>query len=336
IDALYTYCWPLDWLVASLDIPVRIIAVEYDADWQISNHKCPLEACGKKISEHAEILSKSLKLANVGSRPIIWISHSMGGLIVKHILMDDCKEDITNIQCLKASLQKEQLRSIREDHSYCTVPGPIVPEIPIEESDREILLPEMKTRQFHIQRGPHIFFRKSVFSECVVLAMPWCSSKFVYEKGDLPKKLKLLQDDQRCGKNLTEQTKGVVFFSVPHHGTPLASFVSKPVVEQLLNPSVEVCEMSEDSPVLKETQAFFSNMVNTHGTSVLTLNESRPIHHDFLGLNIYFVPSKNADPKVGKFYEVDASHLDICKPMSRESDIYKKVSEFVQEVIKNL
>ncbi|XP_068205735.1 protein SERAC1-like isoform X2 [Palaemon carinicauda] len=200
VDALYTCCWPIDWLMPSLSIPVRILAVDFDAEWQVSGSKYPVEARGKTVSQHAEHIAESLKAARVGDRPIVWITHSMGGLIVKQMIVNHFK-------------------------------------------------------QFPLDK-------------------------------ELVKDQSILQDRLSCNK-LAKQTLGVVFYSVPHHGTPLASYVSKPILRQLLQPTVEVCEMEED-------------------------------------------------PCIGTFHEVDASHRDICKPISRKSESYQKVEDFIQDIIKKL
>lgn len=249
VDALYTCCWPIDWLMPSLTIPVRILAVDFDAEWQISGSKYPIQARGKTISQHAECIAESLKAARVGDRPIVWISHSMGGLIVKDIIVNDFKQFQLN----------------------------------------EELVKDRNSRQ-----------------------------------------------DQLTLTSLAKQTLAVVFYSVPHHGTPLASYVSKPILRQLFQPTTEICDMGEESSVLSEVHNFFVNIVKAQGTAVLTLNETQPIHNNFLGFPVYFVPTKHGDPGIGTFHEVDTSHRDICKPVSRKCATYKEVEAFIQEVIKHL
>lgn len=43
----------------------------------------------KSLSSHSQELRQALEAAGVGERPIVWITHSMGGLVTKQILMED-------------------------------------------------------------------------------------------------------------------------------------------------------------------------------------------------------------------------------------------------------
>uniref|UniRef100_A0AAQ6IUN0 Protein SERAC1 n=1 Tax=Anabas testudineus TaxID=64144 RepID=A0AAQ6IUN0_ANATE len=83
----YTECWPKSWLAA--DCPnLRVLSVEYDShlsDWMA---KCPAENQRKSLAYRSQELLKKLKLAGVGERPVIWVAHSMGGLLVKKMLLD--------------------------------------------------------------------------------------------------------------------------------------------------------------------------------------------------------------------------------------------------------
>ncbi|XP_061189632.1 uncharacterized protein LOC133197554 [Saccostrea echinata] len=96
----YTFCWPKDWL--SKDVPfVRILSVEYDTNLSTWNANCPYETEKRSLPRRASELQKKLKAAGVGSRPIIWVTHSMGGLLVKEVLSQsnlhpDCSDIVHN------------------------------------------------------------------------------------------------------------------------------------------------------------------------------------------------------------------------------------------------
>lgn len=82
-----TKCWPRDWL--SNDFPgIRVIAVDYSSflsDW---GFKCPENYQRNSIAARSRALHKKLQAAGIGERPVIWVAHSMGGLIAKQLLCD--------------------------------------------------------------------------------------------------------------------------------------------------------------------------------------------------------------------------------------------------------
>lgn len=97
----YTYCWPKDWL--PFDCPnLRIIGINYETsltEWS-AKHTCPCEKKGT-LENRSDDLMKSLAASGVGQdRPIIWVGHSMGGLLVKEIIvqaMNDVNDDVKNL-----------------------------------------------------------------------------------------------------------------------------------------------------------------------------------------------------------------------------------------------
>uniref|UniRef100_A0A8C5VAW5 Protein SERAC1 n=1 Tax=Microcebus murinus TaxID=30608 RepID=A0A8C5VAW5_MICMU len=84
----YTTCWPKTWLAR--DCPaLRIISVEYDttlSDWRA---RCPMES---PVEFRSNEFLRKLRAAGVGDRPLIWVSHSMGGLLVKKMLLEASKK----------------------------------------------------------------------------------------------------------------------------------------------------------------------------------------------------------------------------------------------------
>ncbi|KAF2904971.1 hypothetical protein ILUMI_01214 [Ignelater luminosus] len=93
----YTQCWPKDWLPEDCRY-LRVIGVNYDTSLSMWAPICPAEQTKTTLEERSnEFLEKLLK-AGVGQRSIIWVTHSMGGLLVKNIL---CKASESNSQELK-------------------------------------------------------------------------------------------------------------------------------------------------------------------------------------------------------------------------------------------
>ena len=72
--------WPARWLPG--DLPeARLMALSYPSTfWESERSVHPIE-------EQAKIIHESLRLAGVGDRPVIFVCHSLGGLIIKEMLV---------------------------------------------------------------------------------------------------------------------------------------------------------------------------------------------------------------------------------------------------------
>uniref|UniRef100_A0A8C7VTE8 Protein SERAC1 n=1 Tax=Oncorhynchus mykiss TaxID=8022 RepID=A0A8C7VTE8_ONCMY len=222
----YTECWPKSWLAA--DCPnLRVLSVEYDthlSDWRA---KCPVENQRMSLAYRSRELLKKLKSAGVGDRPVVWVSHSMGGLLVKKMLLDASRD------------------------------------------------PDMK--------------------------------------------------------ELMKNTKGVMFYSVPHHGTFMAEYSVN--VRYLLFPSVEVRELCRDSPALRDLNVNFLNMAKDREFNVLSFAETMPTTIGPM-IKILVVPTQSADLGIGDLVQVDVDHLNICKPEKKDSFLYKRSLQFIQDALK--
>ncbi|XP_018422690.1 PREDICTED: protein SERAC1 isoform X3 [Nanorana parkeri] len=221
----YTECWPKDWLAA--DCPaLRIISVEYDthlSDWKV---KCPADSSRKSMAYRSTELLSKLKTAGVGERPIIWVSHSMGGLLVKKMLVDASKDE-----------------------------------------------------------GMH---------------------------------------------DLVKNTRGIAFYSVPHHGSRLAEYSVN--ARLLLFPSVEVKELSKDSPALKQLNEEFHEFVKNKNFKVVSFAEKVPTRIGSM-MKLHVVPVESAELGIGDLIPVEVNHLNVCKPKSKDSFIYQRTLQFIFDAL---
>ncbi|CAG03599.1 unnamed protein product, partial [Tetraodon nigroviridis] len=221
----YTELFLQSWLAA--DCPnLRVLSVEYDShlsDWM---SKCPAENQRKSLAYRSKELLKKLKQAGIGERPVIWVAHSMGGLLVKKMLLD-------------ASMD-----------------------------------PDMH--------------------------------------------------------GLLNNTKGMMFYSVPHHGTSMAEYSVN--VRYLLFPSIEVRELCKDSPALRSLNDNFLIMAKEKEFKVLSFAETLPTNIGPM-IKILVVPAQSANLGIGELIEVDVDHLSICKPEKKDSFLYKRSLQFIQEVL---
>uniref|UniRef100_A0A671P968 Protein SERAC1 n=1 Tax=Sinocyclocheilus anshuiensis TaxID=1608454 RepID=A0A671P968_9TELE len=213
------------WLAA--DCPnLRILSVEYDthlSDWKA---KCPAENQRKSLAYRSQELLRKLKDAGVGVRPVVWVAHSMGGLLVKKMLLDASKD------------------------------------------------PDLSP--------------------------------------------------------LIKNTKGILFYSVPHHGTFMAEYSVN--VRYLLFPSIEVKELCRDSPALRDLNENFLNIAKEQEFKVLSFAETLPTYIGPM-LKILVVPSQSADLGIGDLIQVDVDHLNTCKPEKKDSFLYKRTLQFIRDAL---
>uniref|UniRef100_A0A0N4ZRJ4 Protein SERAC1 n=1 Tax=Parastrongyloides trichosuri TaxID=131310 RepID=A0A0N4ZRJ4_PARTI len=80
-----TRCWLADWLLPELSKPVRAIATDYVSSFWFQ------KGIENTVVNRAKELEKEFCDANIGKRPIIFISHSLGGILLKKILTDNPK-----------------------------------------------------------------------------------------------------------------------------------------------------------------------------------------------------------------------------------------------------
>uniref|UniRef100_A0A8L7YL59 GPI inositol-deacylase n=2 Tax=Brugia malayi TaxID=6279 RepID=A0A8L7YL59_BRUMA len=80
---LRSRCWPRAWLPEDVPVPMRILAIDY------LSSLVHFVGVVETLSTRARKFAVELRTAGIGDRPVLFICHSMGGLLVKRILLDD-------------------------------------------------------------------------------------------------------------------------------------------------------------------------------------------------------------------------------------------------------
>jgi len=217
-------CWPKDWLAS--DFPnARILSIGYNSDILRWGDYCPYESDKRTLEGRGRELFKKLQQAGVGSRPIIWVGHSMGGLLIKQML------------------------------SLC-------------ESDPDL-------------------------------------------------------------RDLRPMTKGMVMYSVPHLGSPLADNLINSYAKYLLLPSAEVVELTSGSPTLKQLNKQFRQYMKESQVPILSFGETQMTN--WAGsFKIMLVPQESSDPGIGRFVSLPVDHISTCKPKDIQDQSYQEVVNFIR------
>ncbi|GAA5628758.1 hypothetical protein Brsp05_04057 [Brucella sp. NBRC 12953] len=130
------------------------------------------------------------------------------------------------------------------------------------------------------------------------------------------------EDWRRVG----ESCLGVLFIATPHSGSSVANLL-KFFVQGFT--SVHVNKLLEDNAELQELNESFRSQCHQKGTSVFVY------HEKFLTKNVLLVvDARSSDPGVNGITPVpiDADHINICKPESRNSLIYTSVRHRIRKL----
>lgn len=90
VEEEYTNCWAMDWLQEKFP-EIRVLGLNYTStlsEWYSKNHGCGCKITEGNIESRAQEFLDHLAAAGVGEggRPVVFVGHSMGGLIVKSIV----------------------------------------------------------------------------------------------------------------------------------------------------------------------------------------------------------------------------------------------------------
>ena len=67
---------------------------------------------------------------------------------------------------------------------------------------------------------------------------------------------------------------------------------------------------------------------------VVSFGETVPT--PYMGLDITFVPGESSDPGYGEHHKVGLNHMNICKPSSKKSKLYRKLINIVWDELDNV
>lgn len=122
--------------------------------------------------------------------------------------------------------------------------------------------------------------------------------------------------------------RGVVFIATPHQGSSGAAALNF-VLRRVLSKNTK--ELVYGEAALVDLYAWFRNWVGKSGISVAAYHETLKTD------GVMVVDTVTANPGVlgCELVAVQADHFSICKPLSRQSQIYISVNSFIQKRLSN-
>uniref|UniRef100_A0A182R0X8 GPI inositol-deacylase n=1 Tax=Anopheles farauti TaxID=69004 RepID=A0A182R0X8_9DIPT len=136
-------------------------------------------------------------------------------------------------------------------------------------------------------------------------------------------------------RRIAENSRVVMFLGTPHRGSGVAKL--KQHTSALVWPSVEVQELEENSTQLLHLNKTFLRSIDTIGPrkpEIITLCEGRPTVLTSFKLAIHVVPESSARIDAGDFYLTSEDHLNLSKPMCRQSFLYQRLVGAIQDAMR--
>lgn len=131
-----------------------------------------------------------------------------------------------------------------------------------------------------------------------------------------------------------DQTRFIVFLSTPHSGSGMANWIAYMGI--LLRTSVNVRELEAHHPQLRQLNIWYRDHVADLGIKNFVYCEERKTGRLIFGFGgILVVDKTSADPGIPGVTPIvlDDDHISICKPASREAQVYREVKRMTEELI---
>lgn len=134
---------------------------------------------------------------------------------------------------------------------------------------------------------------------------------------------------------LARNTRSIVFLGTPHRGSPIAKW--KQHMQLLLSPSIEVKEMEEGAPKLLQLHSKFMDSLKTYfrKVKIVSVAEGSPTMLTTFKFPLHIVKEESACIGYGDFYVLKDDHLSLSKPIFRQSFLYQRLLQVIEESVEN-
>ncbi|WP_295881877.1 hypothetical protein, partial [uncultured Thiohalocapsa sp.] len=140
-------------------------------------------------------------------------------------------------------------------------------------------------------------------------------------------------------RHIAEQTRGIAFIATPHSGANLASFAQ--FASAVFRTNEQVKELAAHDPRLRELHSWFRAFYTEQDLICRTWCERREVRPNIplLGIKLtkglLVVDATSTEPGLSGEVAVplDEDHISICKPASRDAQLYKSLLRWVDECV---
>ncbi|CAH8479079.1 unnamed protein product [Dicrocoelium dendriticum] len=316
-----------DWL--SLEFPrARILAIDASLNPFVWDPICPVDKLERTMDTRAKKLLPQLSAAGVGRRPIIWVTHSAGGILVKELLRFSRKpfSDVTEHTVINAFSDSVQSDSPQSTLDF-RLPEVFEPKPDVLgtqslspqtnwfcDSSDESVLPANQPGHFDIRDPLDPISGHACASECFT---PRTSE------------LEAFKDFPEGDSDLTNSTKGIIFLSAPHRGNRSLLALYRRPFRWTLTP--EAIQLERNSQFLLDLHAWFNTWAVRARVKVLTMVETKetPVNRFW---SVLLVPEDTLDREMGEVVRIDSDHTYISKPKSPTDLMYQHLVKFIRNV----
>ncbi|KDR18789.1 protein SERAC1 isoform X2 [Zootermopsis nevadensis] len=152
-----------------------------------------------------------------------------------------------------------------------------------------------------------------------------------HSKGGLFVKQMIVDAFESGDDNLTGfyyNTRGIMFYSVPHRGSPCADF-NLPLLRQ----SVELTEVQKNCREVLELHTKFLSLIDKKLLQVEIFSFIETVQTFMAFLYIQIVSIESADLGIGELCGAPLDHRNICKPSSRQCFLYRELANLINRTV---
>ncbi len=134
-------------------------------------------------------------------------------------------------------------------------------------------------------------------------------------------------------RRIGENTQGVMFLGTPHKGSSIAKLSQQ--TSAILWPTIEVQDLEENSKeLLKMNEEFLENLKKLKTkVKIVSIAEGDTTKIQQIYMKLHIVTLDSAFLGVGDFFVSSENHLNLSKPVSRNSFIYTTIVKMLNKIL---